>query len=155
MVEQRFKIETAMKKHNILEQGSLTSIERNEVQRKRIAAAEYQCQPPWTEKMDLISEFDKQIEAVNYSLHSPWEEDLEPRKENCEDYVFERLWGPTALTSQQEKQLESYSYNPPFRCEFNMKIEKPKVNKKMLSKQGRTIPPWAQGALVTLKSCCQ
>lgn len=133
----------------VWQQGSLTSVEKNEMERKEERGRSYNHSTPWMHtKEDIVGDFEKEISAVGYSFKSPWDIEQASSTRAPQDYKYESLWHPDELSAQKKAQIESYEYNPPFRCEFNGLNEPHKPSKRPSQvRTATTVPPWAQGKI--------
>ncbi|RYH31804.1 hypothetical protein EON65_01950 [archaeon] len=117
--------------------------------------ATYRTRAPWDmQSKELIDEFDQNLHILDADVKKPWDHeayeldyrDKELRK--AADYKYESLWETPPLTAKQQKQLEDYKFDPPFRCAFNGREEHQKSAKKLNpEKKPITRKPWTYGEL--------
>jgi Ca2+-binding EF-hand superfamily protein len=116
----------------------------------------YRPRSPWEQDSnEVVDDFDQQLNALDKTVEAPWDEgsyelELKDRqRQEAKQYKYQSLFEVPPLSEHKQKQLASYAYNPPYRCEFNQVDEKAKPAKKLDSerKNPKTRAPWSYGEL--------
>jgi hypothetical protein len=110
---------------------------------------------PWEEgSTELRAQQRNEAAAAAYKLTTPFDEDpafvrkQEELRRAASEYKYESLFEVPPLTAKQQKIIDEYKMNPPFRCSYNVVAEEKRTAKKLApGKNPPTRQPWAHGSL--------
>ena len=110
---------------------------------------------PWEERSTELRAQERNVQAAqNYQLKSFFDKDPEfERKEEekrqaAQDYKYYSMFEVPPLTEKQQRVIDDYKMNPPFRTSYNITEESKKSAKKLApGKNPPTRQPWTYGSV--------
>ena len=131
------------------EEDVMEEFERN------LEAMEVRVERPWDDgSTELRAMESNKIAAQNYKMKSLFDEDeatarkLAEQKAAAKEYKFKSMFEVPPMTEKQQKMVDEYEMNPPFRCSYNQVPEDKKIARKLApGKNPPTRQPWTYGSM--------
>jgi hypothetical protein len=122
---------------------------------RTIAAMDVRVEHPWDERSTELRALESQKKAAqSYRMKSLFDEDpdferkQEELKKAADGYRYQSMFEVPPLTDKQQRAIDQYQMNPPFRCSYNEVPEDKRTAKKLApNKNPVTRQPWTYGSM--------